>query len=328
MIKKVIKRVIQRGIMKFSFFVLFSFLLLNNFQTPSLADALAPGRSPDSEKTPSDEIEQDIPSLCASLDKAYLKRSWGRQPCDKIEWNSGGTSVLGRPLLYVSFGNPQATNTTLIFAMVHGDEITPLYMAFQIAAWAKENMKKYPNTRLVLAPLVNPDGFFEFPKTRTNANGVDCNRNFATKDWNREALSSWKKKFRSEARRFPGNKPDSEPETLFQKMLIEKVKPQKILSIHSPLNFIDYDGPDRVTLEKFSVEYVKKCVELRNKVQAKSSGFFPGSLGNYTGQELGIPTITLELPTANPNKAKEYWKDFQKGIVTVVNYEVPPKTKK
>ena len=104
-----------------------------------------------------DEIETDVPSLCVGLDKAFKKRSWGESPCGKIKWIFDSTSVQGRPLIYADFGPANATNTTLIFSMVHGDEITPLYMGFELAKWADENMKHYPNTRLVLAPLVNPD---------------------------------------------------------------------------------------------------------------------------------------------------------------------------
>ena len=273
-----------------------------------------------------DDVEKDVPALCSGLDKAFVKRNWGSNPCRDLDWKVGGTSIKGRPLVYYEFGPEKSKNTTLIFAMVHGDEITPLYLGFEIVGWAMENMKRHPDARLIVAPLVNPDGFFGFPKTRMNARGVDCNRNFATKDWNREALASWKRKFHSEKRRFPGFKPDSEPETIFQKMLIEKFAPNKILSIHSPLNVIDYDGPDNLKLATFSEEYVKKCQELRNRVKAKSTGFFPGSLGNYSGQELGIPTITLELPTAQHEKAKGYWNSFKKGIETVVTYQVPAKS--
>jgi protein MpaA len=276
-------------------------------------------------------IEKTPAELCSALDQSFKKRKWGKASCslagDQSIWQEGGTSVKGRPLMYAVFGDEKATNTTLIFSMVHSDEITPLYLGFQIAAWAKTNMAEHPNAKLIIAPLVNPDGFMDVPKTRTNAHGVDCNRNFTTKDWARDALKAWRKKFHSEKRRFPGYKPNSEPETVFQKMLIEKFKPNKIVSIHSPLNIIDYDGPDHVKLLNFSREYVQKCEELRKKVKASSSGFFPGSLGNYTGQELGIPTITLELPTARAEKAEEYWKQLKKGIVTVVTYVVPPKAK-
>ena len=275
-----------------------------------------------------DEIEKDVPSLCSGLEKAFEKRNWGKNPCRGVEWKVGGTSVKGRPLIYVEFGPADSKNTTLVFSMVHGNEITPLYLGFEMVGWAMEHMKKYPKSRLVIAPLVNPDGFFEFPKTRTNTHGVDCNRNFNTKDWKKDALAAWKKKFNSESSRFPGHEPDSEPETQFQKSLIDKIMPNKVLSIHSPLNVIDYDGPDRVALNVFSVDYVKKCQELRNRVKAIRTGFFPGSLGNYAGQELGIPTITLELPTALAPKAKEYWNKFKTGIETVVTYEVPPKVKK
>jgi len=276
-------------------------------------------------------IEKTPAQLCAALDQAFQKRKWGKDPCqmaaEKDSWKVGGTSVHGRPLMYTVYGDPKATNTTLIFSMIHGDEVTPLYIGFEIAAWAKENMASIPNTRLVVAPLLNPDGFMGLPKTRTNANGVDCNRNFATKDWEREALRSWKGKYHSEKRRFPGNKPNSEPETQFQKMLIEKFNPQKIVSIHSPLHMIDYDGPDQIRLSHFSKDYVQKCQEFRKKLKASPSGFFPGSLGNFAGQELGIPTITLELPTARADKAKEYWKQLKQGLVTAVTYVVPPKDK-
>jgi protein MpaA len=274
-------------------------------------------------------IEKNPGELCTALDQAFKKRKWGNESCtlagNPDVWQVGGTSVKGRPLMYAVFGNPEATNTTLILSMVHSDEITPLYLGFQIAAWAKENMVNLPNAKLIIAPLVNPDGFMDVPKTRTNARGVDCNRNFATKDWHRDALKAWKSKFHSNKRRFPGHKPNSEPETLFQKMLIEKFNPSKIISIHSPLNVIDYDGPDSLKLNVFSKEYVQKCEELRKKVKANSSGFFPGSLGNYTGRDLGIPTITLELPTARADKAIEYWNQLKKGIFTVVAHVVPPK---
>jgi protein MpaA len=274
-------------------------------------------------QTYADPVQTTVPLLCEDLEKAFIKRNWGKNPCKKLDWKVGGKSVQGRPLIYYSFGSETANNTTLVFSMVHADEITPLYLGFALADWADQNMKQYPNSRLVIVPFINPDGFFTTPKTRTNANGVDCNRNFNTHDWKRDAIKAWKTKFRSEKRRFPGHQPDSEPETLFQRAMIEQFKPRKIISIHSPLNFIDYDGPDYLTLARFSEEYVQKCVELRKKVKAVQGGFFPGSLGNYSGQELGIPTITLELPTAQYNKAIEYWDRFKKGIVTVINYQVP-----
>jgi protein MpaA len=210
--------------------------------------------------------------------------------------------------------------------MVHGDEITPLYLGIEIAHWPKEHPELLIDTYVVIAPLVNPDGFFEKPRTRGNARGVDVNRNFPTRDWPKRALKAWKVTYRANPRRFPGWKPGSEPETIFQQELIQKIRPQKILSIHSPLNFMDYDGPTSLSLGNFQREYVRECLKLRKQLKAKSSGFFPGSLGNYTGQEMGIPTVTLELPSADANKGEAYWKRFQMGIKTMIEYKMPQNT--
>jgi protein MpaA len=156
-----------------------------------------------------------------------------------------------------------------------------------------------------------------------NAHRVDINRNFKTKDWEAEAHKAWKNKYRSDPRRFPGDTPGSEPETEFQAELIRKYQPKKILSIHAPLNFLDYDGPTTMTLVRFPKEYVQECLTLRGRLKAISSGFFPGSLGNYAGQELGIPTLTLELPSADPAKAYAYWLKFKQGIRTMIDFEMP-----
>ena len=156
-----------------------------------------------------------------------------------------------------------------------------------------------------------------------NANGVDVNRNFATQDWQKKAHLLWRTRYRSDRRRFPGPKPMSEPETLFQESLIQKVRPQKILSIHSPLNHMDYDGPSSLHLSRFDKGYVREWEKLRVKLRAKSAGFFPGSLGNYADNELGIPTLTLELPSADPSKAARYWKQFTQGIRTMIQFTVP-----
>lgn len=273
---------------------------------------------------PATNANGSIESWCSELKTAIDGFKWkGLDPCQGIQWKIDGTTVRGRPLVYAEFGDPKAENVTLILTAVHGDEITPVYLGIKIAHWVQDNVAKMPNTRIVIAPLVNPDGFYTKPRTRMNANGVDVNRNFDTRDWNERALMAWKKKFRSDPRRFPGSQPRSEPETRFQEDLIRLYHPKKILSVHSPLNHLDYDGPNKLSLARFPKDYVQECLKLRTKLRAVSTGYFPGSLGNYAGQELGIPTITLELPTANPNKAEQYWKTFSSGIRSMIQFVIP-----
>jgi protein MpaA len=261
---------------------------------------------------------------CSEVQKSIDHFKWKLDACKNLDWKIGAMSVEGRPIVFADFGDAKTTNTTLILSTVHGDEVTPLYVGIQIAHWIHDHQGDLKNSRIIVAPLLNPDGYFHVPQHRTNAHRVDVNRNFATKDWQASALRSWKMKFRSDPRRYPGNEPHSEPETIFQEELIKTIKPQKILTIHSPLNHLDYDGPSALSLNRFSEDYVQECLKLRQRLKATTTGFFPGSLGNYAGQELGIPTLTLELPTANAAMADAYWKKFREGIDLMIKFEVPP----
>lgn len=269
-----------------------------------------------------------VKKWCEAARIEIEKLNWKIDPCEgkggSIPWRVGGSSVEGRPLVFAEFGDPNAGgNTTLVLSAVHGDEITPLYLGIQLAHWLVEHRGDYGNAHVVIAPMINPDGFYRKPRTRTNAHGVDVNRNFPTKDWEKQALKTWRVKYRSDPRRYPGTVPRSEPETQFQEELIRMSKPQKILAVHSPLNHLDYDGPSSIALSKFPRDYVRECLKLRARLKAVSTGFFPGSLGNYAGQELGIPTLTLELPSADSRKAKAYWEKFSQGIKTMIQFEVP-----
>jgi protein MpaA len=295
---------------------------------PARATNLSTNTTSALENAISPELQKkEIQKWCEATRAEIRKLNWKIDPCDSatgpIDWRVGGVSVQGRPLLFAEFGDPDASNTTLVLSAVHGDEITPLYLGIELAHWLKDHAAEFKNSHVVIAPMVNPDGFFKAHRTRTNANGVDVNRNFATSDWRKAALKAWKVKYRSDPRRFPGSAPRTEPETLFQEELIRMVHPQKILTVHSPLNHMDYDGPTAISLSKFPRDYVQECLKLRAQLKAVSTGFFPGSLGNYAGRELGIPTVTLELPTADPRKAEAYWKQFIKGIKTMIDFTMP-----
>ncbi len=265
---------------------------------------------------------ESVEKWCNKVKRSSVQLKWNLDPCAKLNWKVLGNSQQNIPLVYAEFGSQKAHNTTLIFAMVHGDEVTPLYLGIKAAEWMQANGPLLRDERVVIAPLVNPDGFFKAHRTRVNANGVDLNRNFPTRDWDSKALHLWKAKYKSDKRRYPGSFARSEPETLFQEELIRLIKPQKIISIHAPLNFLDYDGPNTLSLFKFPKQYVHECLKLRSQLKAVSGGFYPGSLGNYAGQERGIPTLTLELPTADPRHATRYWQKFKQGLSTVIYFKV------
>ena len=265
--------------------------------------------------------DKEIRRWCTEVQAEFKKLRWNLDPCAGIDWKISGNSVLGRPLVYTELGNLSSKNVTLIFSTIHGDEITPLYIAIQLAHFLR-NKNKTLDAKVILAPLVNPDGFFHSPKTRVNARGVDINRNFSTQDWNEKAWMTWKNKYRSDPRRFPGPFSSSEPETLFQENLIASIKPQKILAIHSPLDFLDYVGPSKFSFSQFPIHHAKEGEKLRKEVKAMVGSFFPGSLANYAGR-LGIPALTRELPSSDAKKAEVYWSKYEREIQVMIDYVMP-----
>jgi protein MpaA len=268
----------------------------------------------------------------SELAEANLRTKWSSSLYHLKGWQSDGKSVQGRPLIYYVCGD-EHKNTTLIFSTVHGDEITPVYFGLRLVSWLQGEKDICKNQRVVVAPLVNPDGFMRVNPTRTNARGVDLNRNLATKDFETSAYEKWKTIGKGDKRRYPGPRPASEPETLFQQRLIDRFHPTKILSVHSPLNFFDYDGPESEDLRQFTKEYIESCNKLRKVVKQASPayykflqyGFFPGSLGNYAGRERGIPTLTLELPTTDHTKAKSYFEGLKNGLYKLIVHQLEPK---
>jgi protein MpaA len=249
-------------------------------------------------------------------------------------WKKWGKSIYGRPLIYWTCGNPDNENTSLILSAVHGDEVTPVYFGFRVVEWIKARPELCEKAFVIVAPIVNPDGFLRYSSgTRSNYNKVDLNRNFDTPEWKDDALRIWKTKYRSQRRYFPGNTAASEPEVEFQKWLIDEFKPAKILSVHSPLNHLDFDGPingvNSEIAKKFTETYVKSCDLLRKQLEKSATGLnffaygtFPGSLGNYAGRHKGIPTITVELPTTDYKLAPVYFGQMEKGLNVFLGYEL------
>ena len=262
--------------------------------------------------------------MCQKLNHYFKKYKWEDNPCGDVQWKALYKTPSGYPLIYASFGSGEYT--TLILSGVHPDEFTPIPMGFRFARLLESQSKKFKNSKIIVAPLVNPDGFIRQNPTRTNSNGVDPNRNFFTEDWHAKAISWWKNGKQRAMRHFPGYLPNSEIETLFQIQLIDTFKPDKIISIHAPLGFLDYDGPgDRKPKNLSKTE--KEAKGLAQDMSKKSKNyrlvdysFYPGSLGNFAGAERHIPTITLELETTQPKMVDKYWNQFLPALIHSIEY--------
>ena len=276
----------------------------------------------------SSSSKKDIKAFCEKLDSVFKKYNWFQDPCSSIDWTAEQRTKQGHPLIYTEFGSGQ--RSTMIFSGVHPDELVAIPIGFKLATYLKENPDIYTdkNIRIIIAPLLNPDGLFLDKPTRANTNGVDLNRNFFTKDWYSSAKKSWQTRpgRKRDKRVFPGYFPNSEVETLFQIRLINKFIPSKILSMHAPLGFLDYDGPGKkvasTPTEKKAKNLVYSISEKSGNYRVVQYTYYPGSLGNYAGNERSIPTVTLEFDTEDPNKFKNYWKTFLPGLMNYITYDI------
>ncbi len=278
-------------------------------------------------------ITPAVKKFCKKINKRFLHWGWGRSYCDHFEWNHVRNSVKGDPLMWVAYGNEaehkkEHKDTTVIFCGVHGDEITPIKFCFdilfhmeQVKAGLIEGHDDLKNKMVIISPITNPDSFFKRRATRTNARGIDINRNFPTKDWYKDAVRLWKTRYRRSKRRYPGKAPMTEPEVVYQVNLIRRYKANKIISVHAPLTLLDYDGPEHSHEHGIGPRANQLLVQMSQKASGykiKNYPFFPGSLGNWAGNERGIPTYTLELPTADNRKHKKYWALFKDAIHSAI----------
>lgn len=281
--------------------------------------------------------KKKISDFCKKIDKKFKKYGWSKSKCETYPWNFVRTSVKSDPLIWMNFGDEsdERKETTIILCGVHGDEITPIKFCFDILNHlneiASDHNKKHTaeelkNRLIIVAPIVNPDSFFKKWPTRTNANGVDVNRNFPTRDFKSTAMKIWKTRYKKDKRRYPGTKAMSEPETLFQVNLLKRYKPDKIISVHSPLTMLDYDGPaDRHSggvVGSSANQLLIQMSEQAKGYKIKNYPFFPGSLGNYAGNERNIPTYTLELPSSDNRKSKKFWKLFKDSIHSAIMHKM------
>ncbi len=187
-------------------------------------------------------------------------------------------------------------DTILIMASIHGNEPAGTPLVHRLVEHLRENPDLLEGRRIVLLPVANPDGLAA--RTRDNIRGVDLNRNFAAAN-----------RVNNETN---GLRPLTEPESRALAAVIKQYEPSRIVSIHQPLNCIDYDGPGRALAARMA-QYCDLSVR---KLGAK-----PGSLGAFAGDTLGIPTITLELP-ADASKWSDtvLWEKYGKAILAVIIY--------
>lgn len=209
-------------------------------------------------------------------------------------------SVKGKPIHVYRFGS--GGDVSLILGGIHGSEPTSANIAEQLVDELRRNPSLYAGRTVVVIPRTNPDGLAT--GSRTNARGVDLNRNFPASNW----------RLASNGARTHGTQPLSEPESAAIRRAVLEYAPSKIVSIHSIArgrHGVNFDGP---------AEGLARAMTRQNGYRLiPNMGYpTPGSFGTWAGIDGGIPTITLELPRESSGAA--VWRENRAALLAAIQF--------
>ncbi|MHA7846795.1 murein tripeptide amidase MpaA [Serratia sp. D1N4] len=221
-----------------------------------------------------------------------------------IAGESYGKSLLGAPLLYFPAAH-RSPETGLVIAGTHGDETAAVVtLSCALRSIAPSQLRHH----VILA--VNPDGCQL--GLRSNANGVDLNRNFPAANWRSgDTVYRWNSAAQArDVRLSTGGRPGSEPETQALCRLIHSLKPRWVVSFHEPLACIE--DPESTKLGVWLAHQF--TLPLVTSVGYET----PGSFGSWCA-DLSLPCITAELPPISADAASETYLEAMVELLTYQN---------
>lgn len=184
-----------------------------------------------------------------------------------------GSSVLHRRIWVVERGDPDAPVKELVVGCIHGNEPAGIPIAELL-----ESLPPPRETDLWVVESSNPDGVAA--GTRTNAAGVDLNRNFP---WR------WRWQGRPGDLHYSGPRPLSEPESRLLASLIRRLRPSVTIWFHQPLAVVDESG-GRIAVERRYASLVG--LPLRRLPR------YPGGATDWQNARFSHTTaFVVELPT-------------------------------
>lgn len=239
---------------------------------------------------------------------------------DLVELDTIGQSEEGVDIPVLMIGNPEASREVLIQASIHGREHATGWLSMVLAAKAlKEQADFLQDVRFHIIPMANPDGvkisqsrslgdnqkiIYNQDKTlkltkekqttyaahwKANSQGIDLNRNFSA-GWDKLENRSY-----PSAQWFNGSQPFSAAETRALRDYTQAHKFAATVSLHAPGNIIYYAYGDRQPANQNSHDLANALQSVNGYYPVGSSGNDGGGFKDWAIDELGIPSITVEI---------------------------------
>jgi predicted deacylase len=212
-----------------------------------------------------------------------------------------GRSVQGRPIVARRQGPASAPYVLLVLGQMHGTEPRGRDVVRAMTALA-------PPARMQVWTIstMNPDGAAR--GRRTNARGVDLNRNFPY---------IWSARYSSRYLYYPGRAPATEPEVRSMMSFLDRLRPDLVVSLHQHYAAVDL-GSGKV--RPWSLR-LASAMRLRSVVVPCRSGPCSGTMTAWYNHGHSGVAVTVELPlTVPPTLAAAY----ARAILRVGAMVVPP----
>lgn len=150
-----------------------------------------------------------------------------------------GTSPKGRPIRATFKGYENASHVVVVLGQMHGDEPAGPRVVKRMISSVPVGKGK----GVWFVPTMNPDGAAR--GTRTNARGVDLNRNWPTSGFSSRGKGT---------RTWGGPRAQSERETRAVLRFLKAKKPDYVASLHQPYGVIARTGVDKKWERRLSKE--------------------------------------------------------------------------
>lgn len=183
-----------------------------------------------------------------------------------------GTTVQGRPIVVVRRARPGATRDVLVLGNLHGDEQAGLRVVRRL----RQRDRLPADLVLWLVRSANPDG--TAADRRTNANGVDLNRNFPYRWRTGPHGPTWSGPTRL-----------SEPESQALRALYRRIDPVLTVTFHQPLVGVGANEKDMGTVREIS-RGMRLPVD-----DFDCSGVCYGTFADWVNHRSGGLGVTVEL---------------------------------